>query len=118
MYLQDALKDGPARFVIQELTQTSESYEEAIKCLNEQYDCPRLVQEEHIRSMVDAVPIKNGSDKELRRFYDAAIQHYPVLKAAKNNSFETVLTMIRQQKLNEKTWLKWVDYCVPSSSSS
>ena len=30
MYLQDALKDGLARFVIQGLTQTSEGYEEAI----------------------------------------------------------------------------------------
>ena len=35
MYLQHALKDGPTRFVIQELTQTSESYEEDIKCLKE-----------------------------------------------------------------------------------
>ena len=47
-YLQDALKDGPARFVIQGLTRTSESYENAIKCLRERYDRPRLVQEEHI----------------------------------------------------------------------
>ena len=45
MYLQDALKDGPARFVIQGLTRTSESYEEAIKCLKERYDRPRLVEE-------------------------------------------------------------------------
>ena len=45
MYLQDALKDGPARFIIQGLTRKSESYEEAIKCLNEWYDRPRLVQE-------------------------------------------------------------------------
>ena len=66
MYLQDALKDGPAKFIIQGLTQTSESYEEAIKCLKERHDRPRLVQEKHIRSIVDVVPVKNGSDKELR----------------------------------------------------
>ena len=35
MYLQVALKDGPARFVIQRLTRTSESYGEAIKCLKD-----------------------------------------------------------------------------------
>ena len=29
MYLQEAVKDGPARFAIQGLTRTSESYEEA-----------------------------------------------------------------------------------------
>ena len=35
MYLQEALKDGPARFVIQGLTRTFESYEDAIKCLRD-----------------------------------------------------------------------------------
>ena len=76
IYLQEALKDGLARFVIQGLTWTSESYEEAIKCLKNLYDCPRLIQEEHIRSTVDAVPVKNGSDRELHPPYYAAIQHY------------------------------------------
>ena len=110
MYLQDALKDGPARFVIQGLTRTSESYEEAIKCLKERYDRPRLVEEEHIRSIVDAVPVKSGSEKELRRLYDAATQHYRALKAAKTDSFDTVLTVILQQKLDEKTRLKWAEF--------
>ena len=51
--------------------------------------------------------MKNGSDKELYRLYDAAIQHYRALKATKSNSFDTVLTMILQQKLDEKTRLKF-----------
>ena len=76
MYLREALKNGPTKFMIQGLTQTLESYEEAIKYLKEQYDHPHLVQKEHIRNIVDAVPEKNGSDNELRRLYDAAIQHY------------------------------------------
>ena len=114
IYLQDALKDGPARFVIQGLTRTSESYEEAIKCLKERYDRPRLVQEEHIRSIVDAIPVKNGSDRELRRLYDAATQHYRALKAAKHDSFDTVLTVILQQKLDERTRLKWAEFSCES----
>ena len=109
-YLQDALKDSPARFMIQGLTRTSENYQEAIKCLKERYDRPRLVQEEHIRSIVNAVPVKNESDKELRRLYDAATQHYRALKAAKSDSFDTVLTVILQQKLDEKTRLKWEEF--------
>ena len=59
---------------------------------------------------MDAVPVKNGNDMELRRLYDAAIQHYRALKAAKNDSFKTVLTMILQQKLDEKTQLKWAEF--------
>ena len=50
--------------------------------------------------------VKNGSEKELCRLYDAVIQHYRALKATKSNSFNTVLTMILQQKLDEKTRLK------------
>ena len=81
--LSDTAKDGPARLIIHGLTRTSESYEEAIKCLKEQYDWPKLIQEDHIRSIVDAVTVKNRSDKEFRRLYDAATQHYRALKAAK-----------------------------------
>ena len=63
MYLQDALKVGPARFVIQGLTETSKSYEEAIKCLKQHYNPTWLVHAEHIRSIVDAVMVKNGSER-------------------------------------------------------
>ena len=97
-YLQDALKVSPVRYMIQGLTRTSENYEEVIKCLKEQYDRPKLVQEEHIRSIVDAVPVKKGSDKELRRLYDAATQHNRALKAAKSDSFDTVLTVIASEE--------------------
>ena len=103
LYYQDALKNGLASFVVQGLTQTPESYEEAIKCLKERYNHPHLVQEEHIRSIVDGVPVKNGSNKELCHLYDAVIQHYRALKAAKIDSIQTVLTVILQQKLDEKT---------------
>ena len=50
MYLQEALKDGQARFVIKGLTPRSKSYEEAIKCLREWHDHPRLVHWENIRA--------------------------------------------------------------------
>ena len=92
------------------MSRTSENYEKAIKGLKERYEPLRLVQEEHIRSIVDAVRVKNGSEKELRRLYDAATQHYRALKAAKSDSFDTVLTVILQQKLDEKTRLKWAEF--------
>ena len=108
MYLRDALKDGPGRFVIQGLTWTSESYKEAIKCVKEHYNRPWLVHEEHVRSIVDAVPVKNSSNKEICRLYDPAIQHYQVLKAAKNDSFDTVLTVILHQNwITRHNWNGW-----------
>ena len=54
--------------------------------------------------------MKNGSNKELRRLYDAPTQHYRALKAAKSDSFDTVLTVILQQKLDDKTRLKWAEF--------
>ena len=53
--------------------------------------------------------MKNKSDKELRRLYDAATQHYRALKAAMSDLFDTVLTVILQQKLHEKTGLNWAE---------
>ena len=37
-YLREALKNGPAKNVVEGLTQTSESYNEAIKCLQKRYN--------------------------------------------------------------------------------
>ena len=54
--------------------------------------------------------MKNGSDKELRRLYDVVTQLYQALKAAKSDSFDTIVTVILQQKLDDKTWLKWAEF--------
>ena len=59
---------------------------------------------------MDAAPVKNGSEKEIRPLYDAATQHSRALKAAKADSFETLLTVILQQKLDENTRLKWAEF--------
>ena len=75
-YLQDTLKDGPAKVVVEGLTRMSESYKEALRCLKEWYNRRRLVQAEHMCSIVDGAPVKNSSDKEIRCLYDAATQHY------------------------------------------
>ena len=86
MYLQDALKDGLARLWYRDWLKRA-SYEEAIKCLKKQYDRPRWVQMEHIRIIVDAVPIKNCSDEKFCWLYDVVTQHDQPLTAAKNDSF-------------------------------
>ena len=69
-YLRDAIKGGPAMFVIQGLTQTAESYSEAIKCLYDRYDCPRITHRENVRSILHAPIMKANNGKELRKLYD------------------------------------------------
>ena len=47
-YLKDALKDGPARNVIQGLTQMASTYNKAIKCLQDWFNHPSLIQRAHV----------------------------------------------------------------------
>ena len=61
---------------------------------------------------------KEHSNNELRRLYDAATQHYWVLKAAKSDSFEMVLTVILKQNLDQKTRLKWTKFNSDSKKCS
>ena len=55
-YLRDALKDSPARYVVSGLTQTADNYMEAIKCLQERYDRPRILHQAHVRKIQEATP--------------------------------------------------------------
>ena len=107
MYLQEALKDGLARFVIEGLTQTSESYEEGIKCLKEHYDRPRLAHAEHIRSIVDVAGRGSCTEQQWQGASPSLWCCNTVLlsayKAARTDPLETLLTVILQQKLDENT---------------
>ena len=53
-------------------------------------------------SVIDVLPVKNGSDKEICHHYDAATHHYRELKEENADSFETLLTVILQRKQYEK----------------
>ena len=109
-YLRDALKDGPARNVIQGLTQTAESYQEAVRCLKDRYDRPRLTHREHVRSIVQAPPMKADNGRELRRLYDLWNQHIRAIKAFDAYDLDTFLTAIMELKLGETTKLKWMEH--------
>ena len=46
-YLRQALKSGPAKYVIEGLSGTGHSYTEAIDCLCQRYNKPYLIQQMH-----------------------------------------------------------------------
>lgn len=81
MYLQQALKAGTAKHAIEGLSRTGDCYSEAIECLQECYDCPRLIHQAHVKMVIDAAPIKDGTGKEIRRLHDVVLQHLRALKA-------------------------------------
>ena len=95
-YLRDALKGGPAEWVTctEGLAQTTDTYKEAISCLQSRYNLPRFIHQAHVRAMLKATPLRNGSGKEIRRLHDIANQHTRALKAAKQDSYESLIMAI------------------------
>ena len=115
--MRDALKDGPARNVVQGVTQKAESYQDTIGCLKDRYDRPRLIHREHVLNIVQAPPIKAKNGKELRRLYDPWNQHIRAIKAFEAYDINTFLTAIMQQKLGEATKLKWMEHSNESETT-
>ena len=81
VYLQNALKDKAAKSTIEGLTKSREHYEEVVKCLQSRYDRPRMVHQTHVRRIVEASSLKDGTGKELRTLHDTVVQHLRALKA-------------------------------------
>ena len=82
-YLREALKGGPARNVIESLTQTSESYNEAIRCLQKCYDWPCVLLQVHVQKIQETSPLKTGSGQELHQLHDHLQQYIRVLKVSR-----------------------------------
>ena len=81
VYLQHALKEGTAKRVIEGLSRSGEHYAEAVECLQARYDKPRLIHQTHVRMILEAPALKDGSGRELRRLHDTAQQHLGALKS-------------------------------------
>ena len=81
VYLQHSLKNGSAKNVIEGLSRSGEYYAEAIECLQSRYNRPRLIHQTHVRMILEASALKDGSGKELRRLHDLVQQHLRALKA-------------------------------------
>ena len=97
-------------YVIQGLTQTAESYPEAIKYLHDRYDCPRITHCEHVRSILQAAIMKANSGKHQRKFYDVCKQHTRVIQLSDHLDLETFLTIAIKLKIDDAAMLKWIDY--------
>ena len=65
VYLQQALKGGSAKGTIEGLSRSSDNYKEAIACLQTRYDRPWLIHQAHVKTILEAAPLKDGNGKEL-----------------------------------------------------
>ena len=107
VYLQHALKDGSAKTIIEGLSQSGEQYPEAVKCLTAQFDRPRLIHQTHVKMILDAPQLRDGSGKELRRLHDIILQHLRALKSMDQQPSPSFITSIIELKLDTTTMFEW-----------
>ena len=101
-YLKDAVKDSLARHVIEGLSQTAESYAEAIGCLRERYDRLWLIHQAHVHAILEAPSLRNGSGQELCHLHDVIKKHMRVLEAM-NDLLETFMALVIELKLDKSS---------------
>ena len=107
VYLQQALKDGTAKHAIEGLSRTGDHYSEAVECLQQRYDHPRLIHRTHVQTIVETPPLKEGTGRELRRLHDKVQQHLRALKAMGSESPGPFITSILELKLDPTTMFEW-----------
>ncbi len=107
VYLQHSLKDGTAKGVIEGLSRSGEYYKEAIESLKTRYDRPRLIHQTHVRMILDAPSLKDGTGRELRRLHDTIQQHLRALKAMGHEPSGPFITSAIEMKLDANTMFEW-----------
>ena len=107
VYLQHALRDGSAKAVIEGLSQSGENYTEAIGCLRLRYDRPRLIHQTHVKMIVDAPPLREGTGRELRKLHDVVQQHLRALKSMDHDPSGPFITSVLELKLDTTTMFEW-----------
>ena len=109
-YLRDAVKGGHARHVIEGLSKTAGRYTEAVECLKERYDRPRLIHQAHVCAILEVLSLKNGSGSELYSLHDVVKQHMKVLEAMECDSIETFVSTLTELKLDQPSMFAWQNH--------
>ena len=91
---------GSAKSAIEDLSQSGNNYKEAIKCLKERYDRPRLINQAHVKAILEAARLRTETEKKLRKLYDIIQQH---LRALKGMSYEPSGPSTVELKLDQNT---------------
>ena len=88
-------------------------YPEAVKSLTARFDRPRLIHQTHVKMILDAPQLRDGSGKELRHLHDVIQQH---LGALKSMDQEPSPSSIIELKLDTTTMFEWQRHTQSSTS--
>jgi len=120
-YLRQALKHGSARNMIEGLSRTGEQYDEAIECLENRYNKPRLIHQAHVKEIIEVPNLRDNSAKEIRRLHDVLQQHLRALKAMRtepSSPFITSLIEMKTKGLNGRNIAKALMTCLTTMTFS
>ena len=107
VYLQQALKEGSAKSVIEGLSHTGDDYQEAVKCLTTRYDRPRIIHQAHVKTILEIPPLKEGTGKEIRKLHDTLLQHLCALRSMGSDPSGPFITSAIELKLDKCTMFEW-----------
>ena len=116
VYLQQALKGGTAKNAIEGLSRSSDNYDEAIQCLKARYDRPRLIHQAHVKAILEAAPLKDGTGREIRKLHDTVLQHLRALKSMGHDPSGPFITSTLELKLDQTTMFEWQKHSLKSES--
>ena len=107
VYLRHVVKDGSAKRVIEGLSCTGDDYTEAVECLENRYNRPRLIHQTHVKRILDLPPLKQDSGKELLHLHDTVQQHIHALKCMGYEPSRPFVTSVLELKLDTGTKFEW-----------
>ena len=91
------------------MSQSGNSYKEAVECLCKLYDRPGIVHQAHVHALFN-VPIPREGNNRDWWFHDVAMQHVRALEGKKQDSFESFLVSALELRLDKTTTHEWQWY--------
>lgn len=86
------------------------------KSLKAHYNRPQLIHQTHVRMILEATPLKDGTGRELRRLHDVVQQHLRALKAMEYEPSGPFITSVLEIKLDTNTMFEWQKHSQDSTS--
>ena len=95
------------KYTIEGLSCSGDNYDEAVCYLKAKYDRPRQVHQVHVKNILDAPPIKEGTGKDIRKLHDTVLQHLRALKSMGYDPSGPFITPALELKLDQNTMFEW-----------
>ena len=116
VYLQQSLKGGSAKSAVEGLSRSGEYYAEAVECLQACYNRLRLILQTHVRMILEAPQLVEGSGKELCKLHDTVQQHLCAFKAMDCEAPGPFITSVLELKLDPSTMFEWQKHSQESTA--